>query len=538
MLETLRSELQVLDNSLTIITRDTVNVCLNANGFATILQRSDPQYNPDYVPSLKYLLNDQSVSKKIIIGPYGSGKTSGCINKLLGDSIEMPFCDDGVRRSKWAIVRNTAGQLETTTLRSLNYWFSGLPVPKRKSKPQLTYQYNFRDNRGLVEMEIVFLALDRIDDIRKLDSFELTGVYFNELRHIPKLIFDTMQSRIGRYPPKLNFIQKFENDNKDLKGKEKQKKFNNWMPYIPKLYADTNPPKNKHWIQVLEDTRPDNKLMVYHQPPALLKTEHGDWVVNEEADNIAFVGEEYYREMIGRGEEFIKVYGQGKYGTIVDGKPVYANYNDDIHSVDDIGIDSNEPIYMGWDFGLVSPACIIKQVTQGQIRAIKEFVCEHETVESLYKSAVKPFINTYCKGLAIISTHDPANTSEGARQLMECGIDSRGCRTNHIEPRISCVSSALDRLNKGRPFYVISRKGCPTLREAMIGEYHYRRLKVVGDEKYVDIPNKVHPYSDIADADQYATMKIYDDEGIFDDRIAYDPNYTYNEQHRSKITGY
>jgi hypothetical protein len=450
----------------------------------------------------------------------------------------MPSCDDGVRRSKWAIVRNTAGQLETTTLRSLNYWFAGLPQPKRKSKPQLTYTYTFRDAKGVIEFEIVFLALDRIDDIRKLDSFELTGVYFNELRHIPKLIFDTMQSRIGRYPPKLNFIQQFDDLYPNLKDKEKQKKFNNWMPYIPKLYADTNPPKNKHWIQILEDTKPDKKLSVYHQPPALIKTAHNDWVVNEDADNIAFVGEEYYREMIGRGEEFIKVYGQGKYGTIVDGKPVYANYNDDIHSVDTIGIDSNEPIYMGWDFGLVSPACIIKQTTCGQIRAIKEFVCENETVESLYRSVVKPFLNTYCKGLAVISTHDPANTSEGARQLKECGIDSSPNRTNYIEPRLTCVSMALDRLNKGRPFYVISRQGCPTLREAMIGEYHYRRLKVVGDEKYVDLPNKVHPYSDIADADQYATMRICDEEGIrVDDRHEYDHSEYYEKQ-RSKITGY
>jgi hypothetical protein len=538
MLDMIRSSAELLNNQLTAINVDTVNVTLNDDGFVTIHQRVEPQYNADYVPSLKYLLNDATSTKKIIVGPYGSGKTSGCLNKLLADAIEMPMCDDGVRRSKWAIVRNTAGQLETTTLRSLEYWFAGLPTPKRKSKPQLTYQYTFRDDKGPIEFEIVFLALDRIDDIRKLDSFELTGVYFNELRHIPKLIFDTMQSRIKRYPPKLNFIEMFEKLWGHLTGKEKTKKFADWSPYIPKLYADTNPPKNKHWIQVLEDTKPDKNLGVYHQPPALLKSEHGDWYVNEDADNIAFVGNSYYEEMIGRGEEFIKVYAQGKYGTIVDGKPVYANYNDDIHSVEDIGIDSNEPIYMGWDFGLVSPACIIKQVAGGQIRAIKEFCCENETVESLYNSAVKPFLNTYCKGLAIISTHDPANTSEGARQLYECGIESKGNRTNHVEPRLSCVRSCLDKLNKGRPFYVISRKGCPLLREAMIGEYHFRRLKVVGDEKHLDLPNKVHPYSDIADADQYATMRICDDEGIREYDTPYNAKHAYNEDTKSKITGY
>jgi hypothetical protein len=413
-------------------------------------------------------------------------------------------------------------------------------MPKRRSKPQLTYEYRFKDDKGPIEMDIVFLALDRIDDIRKLDSFELTGVYFNELRHIPKLIFDAMQGRIRRYPSKISFIKLFE---EHASGRKESRTllFEQWNPYVPKLYADTNPPKNKHWIQVLDDDKPDKDLAVYHQPPALLKDADEHWVINRKADNLLFTGESYYLDMIGRGEEFIKVYAQGKYGTIVDGKPVYASYNDDIHSVDDIGIDPTQPIYLGWDFGLVSPACILKQCSGGQIRAIKEFVCENETVKSLYESAVKPFLNTYCKDMAIISKHDPANTSEGKRQLSECGIESSMARTNHVEPRISCVQNALDRLHKGRPFYVVSRQGCPTLREALIGEYHYRRLKVVGDEKYVDQPNKVHPYSDIADADQYATMAIYDDEGfkMYEEearrRVLPDG---YNNEDRSNVTGY
>lgn len=512
-----------------------VDVVRGKSGFMHIIGRDRPQYNPEYVPFLFSCFGDK-YSKQIFMGPYGSGKTSYCVNRMLAAAIDMRPCDDGIRRSRWAIVRNTAGQLETTTLKTWEYWMSGLPTPKRRSKPQLTHEYNFRDERGLIQMEIVFLALDRIDDVRKLDSFELTGVYFNELRHIPKLIFDTMQLRIKRYPAKLNFIKQFENEFGHLQKKAKQLKFKNWEPYIPWLFADTNPPKNKHWIQVLDETKLDKKLKVYHQPPALLKDKGGNWYVNDEADNILFEGNGYYEEMIGRGEEFIKVYGQGKYGTIVDGKPVYAGYNDDIHSVEDIGIDPDEPIYIGVDLGLVSAAFIIKQSAGGQIRAIKEFIGENESVKSLYESAVKPFLLRYCKGMEIICTHDPANTAEGARQLQECGVDSQPARTNHIEPRISCVKNAQDRLSRGRSFYVISRKGCPLLREGMLGEYHYRRLKVVGEEKYVDTPNKVHPYSDIADADQYATMRIYDETGLKQEVL---PVYTeHNEEHKSKVTGY
>jgi len=513
-----------------------IDVEMSDYGFLKILSRENPQYDPEYVPSLFDFINDADISKKIIMGPYGSGKTSGCVACILRDAAEMPFCDDGVRRSKWAIVRNTAGQLETTTLNTWNYWTEGLPKPYVRTKPQLTFQYQFKDSNGLICLDIIFLALDKLDDIRKLDSLELTSVYFNELRHIPKLIYDTIQSRIGRYPPKINFIQQFDEKYTNVSKYERDKIFRKWQPYIPRLLADTNPPKDKHWIADI-DKEPPNKTKVYHQPPALIKNKDKKWVINEDADNLMFVSDDYYLDMIPRGEEFIKVYAQGKYGTVVDGKPVYADYNDDLHSVDDIGLDPCEPIYLGWDFGTVCPTCIVKQFSKGQVKAIKEFIGDCESVESLCEGAVKPFLNTYCKGFMIISCHDQADTCDGASQLEKCGIESEPCRSNRIEPRISCISNALTRLYKGKPFYIVSRKGCPILREALIGEYHYRRLKVIGDEKYLDVPNKIHPYSDIADADQYATMKICDDEDFFYSRSS-TKQYTYDEGHRSQITGY
>jgi hypothetical protein len=111
--------------------------------------------------------------------------------------------------------------------------------------------------------------------------------------------------------------------------------------------------------------------------------------------------------------------------------------------------------------------------------------------------------------------------------------------TNRIESRITVVSNALNDMAYGNPKIVVSRRGCPTLREGFLGEYHYRRLKVIGDEKYVDTPNKTHPYSDIHDAAQYAVIRILSEAVGFEYKN--EPHFhrnAYADKDKSKVTGY
>ena len=53
---------------------------------------------------------------------------------------------------------------------------------------------------GALELEILVIALDRPDDVRKFLSLELTGVFVDEAREVPKAIIDASASRVGRYP--------------------------------------------------------------------------------------------------------------------------------------------------------------------------------------------------------------------------------------------------------------------------------------------------------------------------------------------------
>jgi hypothetical protein len=46
------------------------------------------------------------------------------------------------------------------------------------------------------------------------------------------------------------------------------------------------------------------------------------------------------------------------------------------------------------------------------------------------------------------------------------------------------------------------------LRKGFMGKYCYKRIQVIGDEKYRDVPDKTHPFSDIQDCLQYICYEI------------------------------
>ena len=52
---------------------------------------------------------------RVLIGPIGSGKTTGCMQELYKLITRMPAVQ-GVRRSRWAITRATTPELQFTTI--------------------------------------------------------------------------------------------------------------------------------------------------------------------------------------------------------------------------------------------------------------------------------------------------------------------------------------------------------------------------------------------------------------------------------------
>ena len=129
-------------------------------------------------------------------GPVGSGKSVACCIEVLRRALQQEKNAQGKRKSRWAVIRNTNPQLKTTTIKTWLDWF-----PEQEwGTFSWSVPYTHRINVGELDLEVIFLALDRPEDVKKLLSLELTGVWVNEARELPKSIIDACTMRVGRFP--------------------------------------------------------------------------------------------------------------------------------------------------------------------------------------------------------------------------------------------------------------------------------------------------------------------------------------------------
>ena len=53
-----------------------------------------------------------------VMGPLGSGKSTACVLEILRRAKMQVPGPDGIRRSRWAIIRNSYPELKSTTLKT------------------------------------------------------------------------------------------------------------------------------------------------------------------------------------------------------------------------------------------------------------------------------------------------------------------------------------------------------------------------------------------------------------------------------------
>jgi len=336
--------------------------------------------------------------------------------------------------------------------------------------------------------EFLFRALDRPNDIKKLLSLEMTGMWINEAREIPKAILDMGIGRLGRYP-------------------SKREGGPTWFGLI----MDTNPPDSDHWYyKLFEEDLPDN-YAIFKQPSGL----------SSEAENINNLPPNYYQNMIGgKDQEWINVYVHGKYGFIADGKPVYPEYKDDVHSTSNpIQLNPKRTLYVGIDFGLTPAAVIGQETPSGQVVLVDELVTFDMGAVNFGRLLHK-LLSTKYKDFKIELYGDPAGSQRAQtdettpfQMLENVGLVVWPAYTNDIEVRREVVADYMCRLDMaGYPAFMIG-PGCPMLRKACAGGYKYKRLQVSGEMKFQDKPDK-NRYSHVSDACQYLFLGAVGDNRV------------------------
>jgi len=292
--------------------------------------------------------NDNSVVRGVR-GPIGSGKTAGCLAEIWFRAWDQEPNYLGVRRTRWACIRNSYPELKSTTIKTFEEFFPGVVAPIVYDSP-IRVSMRARGTDGTtIDAEILFLAVDRPQDVRRLKSLELTGVFLNEASEFPKAVFDMALARIGRFPPK-----------RDVQL--------TWTG----LWMDTNSMDDDHWWHEMDVRVKDGESLgdlidltyfpkqfnpswrIWTQPPALIRR-HGKYFPNPEAENIVHhaLGYGYYLQQIaGKSKDWIDVFILNQYGSTFDGRLCYPDYGDLHRSEEQFWPIKGVPVILGWDFGL------------------------------------------------------------------------------------------------------------------------------------------------------------------------------------------
>lgn len=428
-------------------------------------------------PTIAKFMKDDALVR-IVVGPVGSGKTTGMLMELARRMTDEFPDARGVRKTRFGIIRNTSAQLRQTVLPEIEKWLSAA-FRYKVTDSTLLFSFPMPDGTK-VESEWLLIPMDEPRDVQRLLSLNLTGAWGSEARELPLSVIEALLGRVGRY--------------KSI-GVDQCK----WMGII----LETNPPdEDSDWWKRLEVERPA-KWQVWHQPGGMAP----------DAENLKYLPPNYYQNLLENNTaDWCDVFVHAKYGKSLSGQAVFrSSFRSEFHlSNTPLKFTEGYPLMLGQDFGR-TPAALITQVdVRGRLLILGEQTSTDMGLEQFVFSLLKPALSREYPGAPVFMVADPAgrqksqiNEESPFDALKRLGFKAYPAPTNDIDTRLRAVEQLFLRNVEGGPAIIIDAAKCPILVRALKFEYRYRR-KQTGDldEK----PEKTHPASDIADCLQYACL--------------------------------
>lgn len=468
---------------------------------------------------------------RAVIGPAGSAKTSNIVKMLMSYAMNQAPDANGVRWTRWLVVRQTYQQLLSATLKSFQTFLDPIAVSRENPTPLMTIKTPLPDGT-MVNSTIEFISMDKPDSLSKVLGYEPTGAFLDEISELSEDVIDAVVGRVGRFPS-------------GRRG----------TPTWTGVLAATNGPLKSHWLykwkRRVEGDLPSDEWKLYEQqtgrpffelfrqPPALIRPTNPNelWQPNPAAENVENLteGYGYYYKMLSQSENRIRAYVEGEFSELQTGAVVFPEFSPDLHRIEatKIPIPNGSPLLMSFDFGRTPVALAGVMSDTGQLIIFKEFAGRNMAVETLFDGYVKPWFATdFSKSRVVGAWGDPAGAVGGqglelspfaVLQDRNIPIEVSWDTANHLEPRLRSVRKRFQALDKnGKPMLLIS-SACPILLEALQTGYVYEAIRN-GTGEVKDIPTKSHVnwVSDICDALQYMCLGIeakYSKRRNNDDRI-------------------
>lgn len=434
---------------------------------------------------------------RLILGPVGSGKTTGCIMELLRRSIEQEPAQDGKRYSRFAVVRQTLSQLIDTVVKDCRGWLEEGGLGEWKISDKTMY-LNFGD----VCSEWVFRPLEDATDQARLLSMQLTGAFMSEVIEMDISILPPLTGRIGRYPS-------------GPRG----------TPTWKGIIGDTNfPTEMTPWHDFCEQPPPGWEI--FKQPSGLSPEAENLAYLNLNADILKLAptdperianGRKYYENQVatwGMDSAWIKRYVLAQYGNDPSGTAVFGNtFRPEYHIVDDTHVYAGFPLIIGQDFGRDPWSLICQMDHAGRLIVHKEVPATNVGLEKHVLTALRPtLMSDKFMGYRAAVVGDPAGVAKDVHSeetsfdlLARLGLPGFPAPTNDIEPRIRAVEAFLTNWIDGQPYMQINRFGCPMLCRALNGGYRYK-INKDGNKAAKPDKNDKDGHSHVADCLQYVCL--------------------------------
>jgi hypothetical protein len=435
---------------------------------------------------------DSAAFARFIIGPVGSGKTTGCIFEILKRAVQQHPGPDGIRRTRFAIVRQTLLQLKMTVLLDILSWLR--PICEYKVSEQLV-TISFGD----VVSQWYLIPLEDEDDQKRLLSMQLTGAWLSEAIEMDAGLVDAIAGRCGRFPTAADGGC-------------------TWFGLI----GDTNAPiEGGDWWRLFEEDKPPD-WQVFHQPGGLEpEAENLEWLLQTPTtmqlppmDPVRRAQGRTYYERLARGKnpDWINRYVHARYGEDPTGTAVFrGSFKRSFHVKHGLEPGVGFPIIIGQDFGRNPCSLLCQPDLQGRLLVLEEVIAEDIGLELHVTKQLKPRLyQERYMGRQFAAVGDPSGIAKGNfleetsfDVLMRLGIPAFPASTNHVDPRILAVETLLLQQRDGGPALIIDEQRCPTLVRALNGAYRFGKTKA-GVTK--PLPEKLHPWSDVADCLQYVCL--------------------------------
>lgn len=458
------------------------------------------------------MLSDSHV--RVLAGPIGGGKSVCCAHELMRWATNQKPNAEGFRKTRFLIVRNTADQLKSTTLRTIIDWFPPEVYGSySKTDKTLTYVLSLGDGT-IVHTEWMLIALDTPDDVRKALSLECTGLWGNESRELHPEVVDGLLMRADRYP-----------SSKDGGATRAGAIFDTNMPDDDTWWADKMQAPPGNWsihVQPPAALPVDEWIEKYNDdPPEDLTAKDVDgnrYAVDPECDNFAHLSRKYYPNTIeGKTDDFIRVYMRCQFGRSLGGKPVYeASFRHGRHLATTTlspVLSEDYPICVGLDFGRTPAAVMVQPTPFGRIHILGEVTSEGMGIQTFVRQKLKPYLYERFPGHPVLVAPDPAGwqkTQVGEISPVDV-LKAEGFRvvrpgTNNPEMRIEAVEAVLSQSVDTGPRMQIDPSAVELIR-GFRGKYRWKTNRK-GELTSTDSPEKNHPWSDVHDALQYAILVI------------------------------